>query len=87
MTEQEHLDAALLAFMKVINERSDDSYVEELKRDNADEYRMMIAAIGAAIEAGNKRRIQDLLEANNRYLQEARDARAEIKALQEATNG
>ncbi|RVC16478.1 hypothetical protein EN884_12605, partial [Mesorhizobium sp. M7A.F.Ca.AU.001.01.1.1] len=70
MTEQEHLDAALLAFMRVINERTDDNYVAELKRDNADEYRMMCAAVGAAMEAGNKRRVQDLLEANNRYLQE-----------------
>ncbi|TIW26541.1 MAG: hypothetical protein E5V63_13275 [Mesorhizobium sp.] len=87
MTDTEYLEAGVLAFMKVIDERIPDNYVVGLKADNADEYRMMCAAVGAAMEAGNKRRVQDLLEANNRYLQEARDARAEIKAMREVANG
>jgi hypothetical protein len=33
------------------------------------------------------RRIAELLEANNRYLNEARDARAELKALRERILG
>ncbi|MER9768992.1 hypothetical protein NKJ09_23340 [Mesorhizobium sp. M0189] len=73
MTEQEYLEPGLLAFMKVIDERVSDDYVTELKAERADEYRMMIAAVGAAMEAGNKRRVQDLLEANNRYQQAGRN--------------
>lgn len=73
MTEIEHLEAGLLAFMKVVDERTPDDYVAIVKADSADEYRMMCAAVGAAMEAGNKRRVQDLLEANNRYQQAGRN--------------
>ncbi|AZO29304.1 hypothetical protein [Mesorhizobium sp. M1B.F.Ca.ET.045.04.1.1] len=73
MTDMEYLEAGVLAFMKVIDERIPDNYVAGLKADNADEYRMMCAAVSAAMEAGNKRRVQDLLEANNRYQQAGRN--------------
>ncbi|TJW14341.1 MAG: hypothetical protein E5W82_10205 [Mesorhizobium sp.] len=73
MTDLEYLEAGLTAFMKVIYEGMPDDYVPKMKIGDADEYRRMCAAIGAAMEAGNRRRVQDLLEANNRYQQAGRN--------------
>lgn len=78
MTDLEYLEAGVLAFMRVLYDGAPkDDYVTKMKTDDADEYRMLCAAVGAAMEAANKRRVQDLLEANNLLLQRARLAEAD----------
>lgn len=85
-----HNIASCLRYMQQVHESSQRlQTVIAISEDDKEEIIQKMRAEKMAIpmmivcREPESRRIADLLEANNRYLQEARDARAELKAYKE----